>query len=717
MTNRKLIRRMLFATALTMSTGAATEAFAYQQYQPGEPGKQIPQGNTTVTQELNRMFQESGQEMPSMISQELPNANVPTQGQIRPKQGANQPSTPTVVPTQQKAAAQNAGSPQNRPVQQNMAQTQQNKPTAKPGVLGKFFGKFRGDTVPKNPNYQPPVPPDFNASASKPKQAASNPAASNPAASNPAANRQVTNNTVNPAANGNANPSVAVGSASPVPPVNGQVSRLPSSNGQQPQNTARPAQANSPNRMRNQSPTSQAYNGNSPQSALPGNAGVARNGAASRIPPRSGSTVQPVNRPTTANAAVGTNSNQSEYTQPGSAPAFMTTTGSAAVINKQAAPAPKSADKFDEDFKQENLSNSAVPVANPNRSQNPVTPNTVTAATAPVENAFDSPFLNGADSTAESEVLDLDSLIDIPAGPSSPDTSVEVTTTDASPDVVEQPKTAETDGNAVEGEGSTESQLGPNENPFTGIQLDTSDAEFFGGAEPAAPASGESPPAAPMEDFSADLPAMDLSLDGTPSDVLPSVDLPGVDDDPLSPEQPEVASPVSQPEANRPDTNPSQTADADTAGRAELQASPDVPAAMSEAETEHLRQIAEQERRKQQKRLIQSRAGQTGFKGFCPVALRERRELVEANPQFTSTFGLQSYTFSSAESKAAFDAEPSRYAPAAGGSDVVVLVNSGEEQAGQLDYALWYRDRLYLFRSRETMTLFSKDPLRFASQY
>ena len=99
------------------------------------------------------------------------------------------------------------------------------------------------------------------------------------------------------------------------------------------------------------------------------------------------------------------------------------------------------------------------------------------------------------------------------------------------------------------------------------------------------------------------------------------------------------------------------------------------------------------------------------------MALRERRELVEANDQFTSTFGLQTYTFSSAESKAAFDAKPSRYAPAACGSDVVVLVNSGEEQAGQLDYALSYRDRLYLFRSRETMTLFSKDPQRFASQY
>ena len=47
----------------------------------------------------------------------------------------------------------------------------------------------------------------------------------------------------------------------------------------------------------------------------------------------------------------------------------------------------------------------------------------------------------------------------------------------------------------------------------------------------------------------------------------------------------------------------------------------------------------------------------------------------------------------------------------------VTAQNFGEEQPGMLDYALWYRDRLYLFRSRETMALFNKDPMRFANQY
>ncbi len=633
------------------------------------------------------MFKESGQTMPSMNSQDLPNANVPTQGQVRPKQPQNAPMTQTVNPPAEQAAAQNANPLQNRPAHQNAAQTRQANPPAKSSVLGKFFGKFRGGTAGNNPNYKPPVPPDQNAAAPK------------------------------TTANGNTNQTAAVRNTSPVAPMTAQTTKVPATAGQVAQNPTASPPGNRQPATSNQSATSQAYHGNKPQTPQPGNASVVRS-ATSQIPPRSGSTAQPVNRHINGNAAAVRGGNQSEYTQPGSAPGFMTATNSTAVIKKQAAAAPSVADKFDEDFRQENVNTpTARPTAQHQMRTSAALPQVATAGSNNAADDFDSPFLNGADSSAESEVLDLDSLIDIPDGPSGPDETATVETVQSAPPVVAETRTAETrtsEFDVNKNENSTESQLGPDENPFTGVQLDSSDAEFFGGAEPAAPVSGDEIPLTPMEDFSADLPAMDVPLDVTQSGAVQSVDLPGVDE--------------ASADFNSPGTSPGSQhqpggkllalpTEADTAGRAQLQANPDVPAAMSEAETEQLRQMAEQERRKQQKRLIQSRAGQTGFKGFCPVALRERRELVEANEQFTSTFGLQTYSFSSAESKAAFDAEPSRYSPAAGGSDVVVLVNSGEEQAGQLAYALWYRDRLYLFRSRETMTLFSKDPQRFASQY
>ena len=240
----------------------------------------------------------------------------------------------------------------------------------------------------------------------------------------------------------------------------------------------------------------------------------------------------------------------------------------------------------------------------------------------------------------------------------------------------------------------------PEENPFTGVQLEVKDETLLDEQRDVSEKTPFGVPAPPMEDFHSELPA---------------IDLPPVGDGEAAGDELLLKTPTSETsESVAPDTSASPAKDS---AATKVDPEPNVPPALNAVETERLRQTAEQERRQRQQRQILVRAGQTGFKGFCPVALREHRELIESNPQFASTFGLQTYYFSTSEAKIAFDAEPSRYAPAAGGNDVVVLVNSGEEQPGQLDYALWYRDRLYLFRARETMTLFSKDPQRFASQY
>ncbi len=134
-------------------------------------------------------------------------------------------------------------------------------------------------------------------------------------------------------------------------------------------------------------------------------------------------------------------------------------------------------------------------------------------------------------------------------------------------------------------------------------------------------------------------------------------------------------------------------------------------------EPERLRQLSDNARREAQLYRIMSRTGQAGFKGFCPVVLRNKRELRDGRKEFQSTFGLMTYNFSSPEAKSAFDANPARYAPAGGGSDVVLLVNTNEEVAGILDFSLWYNDRLYMFRSQETQAIFSQDPQKYSSQY
>lgn len=125
----------------------------------------------------------------------------------------------------------------------------------------------------------------------------------------------------------------------------------------------------------------------------------------------------------------------------------------------------------------------------------------------------------------------------------------------------------------------------------------------------------------------------------------------------------------------------------------------------------------ENARRQQQRYLILSRAGRAGFKGFCPVVLRQDRMLRDSSTNHSARFGLKTYYFSSDDARLEFEADPARFAPAAGGSDVVLLANTGEEIEGSLDFCLWYRDRLYMFRSRESQAIFSADPAQFANQY
>lgn len=125
------------------------------------------------------------------------------------------------------------------------------------------------------------------------------------------------------------------------------------------------------------------------------------------------------------------------------------------------------------------------------------------------------------------------------------------------------------------------------------------------------------------------------------------------------------------------------------------------------------KQLTPAQKRAKQRQQILERSGQKGFKGFCPVQLRNKRELIDSSDRFAARYGLNTYYLSSAEAKAEFEADPARFAPAAGGADVVVLTNTEEPVEGSLDFCLWYRDRLYLFSSRETQQIFSRSPARF----
>ncbi len=126
---------------------------------------------------------------------------------------------------------------------------------------------------------------------------------------------------------------------------------------------------------------------------------------------------------------------------------------------------------------------------------------------------------------------------------------------------------------------------------------------------------------------------------------------------------------------------------------------------------------AESEKAPTRDEMMASRKGQAGFLGFCPVALRDRQELVDSDEKYKARFGLKTYHFGSAAAVQAFQKNPTHYAPVAGGADVVALVNAGEELPGSIRYAMWYQERLYLFQSQETKDLFCAAPADFADQY
>jgi YHS domain-containing protein len=95
--------------------------------------------------------------------------------------------------------------------------------------------------------------------------------------------------------------------------------------------------------------------------------------------------------------------------------------------------------------------------------------------------------------------------------------------------------------------------------------------------------------------------------------------------------------------------------------------------------------------------------------------LHDQRDLVDAKSAYSLVYESKTYYFASAEAKAVFERTPAKYAPVAGGVDIVVKANSDQEVEGTLDHAAWYRDRLYLFSSPESLEAFSLNPQRYSS--
>lgn len=113
---------------------------------------------------------------------------------------------------------------------------------------------------------------------------------------------------------------------------------------------------------------------------------------------------------------------------------------------------------------------------------------------------------------------------------------------------------------------------------------------------------------------------------------------------------------------------------------------------------------------------IAARRGLTGLKGFCPVVLRDHRDLADARAEYTVIYAGTQYWFSSEEAKQAFLMAPEAYAPVKGGIDLVHFEQTGEEQEGLLDHAAWFRGRLHLFATAENKAAFIANPRTYSPE-
>lgn len=107
---------------------------------------------------------------------------------------------------------------------------------------------------------------------------------------------------------------------------------------------------------------------------------------------------------------------------------------------------------------------------------------------------------------------------------------------------------------------------------------------------------------------------------------------------------------------------------------------------------------------------IAARTGLTGFKGFCPVMLRDYRELADSRSEHSVVYQGRQFWFSSDAAKQVFLSNPGQYIPAGGGIDPVVYRQSGQTVDGSLDHAVWYHGQLYLFSSQVTKAEFVAAP-------
>ncbi|NNJ26897.1 hypothetical protein [Alienimonas chondri] len=121
-------------------------------------------------------------------------------------------------------------------------------------------------------------------------------------------------------------------------------------------------------------------------------------------------------------------------------------------------------------------------------------------------------------------------------------------------------------------------------------------------------------------------------------------------------------------------------------------------------------------RRETQRRAAETKSVEVhtrNYGRFCPVALRDEQRLTPAVAEISTSYDGHVWRFATPAARAAFVKNPSRYRPAVGGKDVVLMRAEGFRVAGRPELSAVFGNELYLFASVKTRAAFLKNPRRF----
>lgn len=105
--------------------------------------------------------------------------------------------------------------------------------------------------------------------------------------------------------------------------------------------------------------------------------------------------------------------------------------------------------------------------------------------------------------------------------------------------------------------------------------------------------------------------------------------------------------------------------------------------------------------------------GPLALKGFCPVTMISKAQLVDGDASTCVMFAGNRYVFSSPAERAMFEKNPRKYLPAADGVCLVTLLDSGKVAQGDVECPAIYEDKVYLFANAAQRRKFLDDPEKF----